>query len=99
MPVYFLPSTREEDELAAFLMRDKKEPCWLCKRESRKTTYGYMCWECQEKRPIWEAHLTTIVRAEYERKARAYRGLCQTCAGRQAESDFECGPCRQEWEI
>jgi hypothetical protein len=97
MPLYFLPSTREEDEWAAYMMQDRNEPCWLCKRQSRKTLYGYMCWECQETRHIWEAHLVAIVAAEYERKAAAYDGMCQSCATVRVKGSFECEPCRKEW--
>jgi len=98
MPVYFLPSTREEDELAAYLMQDRNEPCWLCKRGTRKTPYGYMCWECRETRPVWETHLATILKAEGERRERAYKGPCYACAKTLVEGAWECEPCRKEWE-
>ncbi|WP_055523488.1 hypothetical protein [Streptomyces graminilatus] len=97
MPVFFLPSTREEDELAAYLMQRRDEPCWLCKRETRKTCGGYMCWECQATKPIWAAHIDAISKAEYERKALAYVGPCLSCAKRLVAGGFECVTCRAEW--
>ncbi|WP_340376636.1 hypothetical protein U5640_16960 [Streptomyces sp. SS7] len=97
MPVYFLPSTREEDEWAAYMMKDRNEPCWLCKRERRKTLYGYMCWECQEQKPVWQAHLDAINKAEGERRERAYKGYCYSCAKTWVEGTWECEPCRAEW--
>ncbi|MFI8815695.1 MULTISPECIES: hypothetical protein [unclassified Streptomyces] len=99
MPVWFLPSTPEEDVLVAYLMKDNREPCWLCKRESRKTHLGYMCWECQESRPIWEAHMAAAVKAEYDRRAAAYDGMCQSCALTRVKGGFECEPCLKSWEV
>ncbi|MET8839669.1 hypothetical protein ABZW67_06175 [Streptomyces rubiginosohelvolus] len=103
MPVWFLPETDEDRRLGPLIdkwMRgDDKEPCWLCRRESRKTTYGYMCWECQEARPIWEAHLAAAVRVEYERRAAAYDGVCQSCALVRVKGTFECEPCSKWWEV
>lgn len=102
MPVFFLPESEEDRRLAPlidkWMRREHYAPCWLCKRESRKTPYSYMCWECQETRPIWEAHLHAIQQAEYEREAAAYVGPCMTCAQRLAAGDFECVTCRKEWE-
>ncbi|MFG3176550.1 hypothetical protein ACGFZC_16000 [[Kitasatospora] papulosa] len=103
MPVYFLPETAEDRRLAPLIDRwmrgEDKEPCGLCLRESRKTTYGYMCWECQESRPVWEAHLAAIVRADWERQAAAYDGMCHSCALTRVKGTFECEPCRAEWGI
>lgn len=96
--VQTLPMTREEEHLSEILSKDRNEPCWLCKREKRKTLYGYMCWECQEARHIWEAELLEINRAEYERKRKAHNGLCVSCASVKVSGDFECAPCRAEWE-
>lgn len=96
MPVYFLPSTPEEDELASYLMEDRQKPCWLCRRESRKTPGGYMCWECHESRPIWEAHIRVIREAQYAHKAAAYAGMCKSCAVIRVVGDFECEACREE---
>ncbi len=98
MPVYFLPSTREEDAWAEYMMKDRNEPCWLCKRQKRKTLYGYMCWECQETKPIWEAELAEHVRLDYERKKSMYVGPCIACGTRLVAGEFECVTCRKEWE-
>ncbi|MYX26088.1 hypothetical protein GTY75_05290 [Streptomyces sp. SID8381] len=101
MPLYFLPEMEEDRRMAPlidkWMRRGHYEPCWLCKREIRKTAYGYMCWECQETRHIWEAHLAVIVQAEYDRMEATYDGMCQSCVLVRVKGTFECGPCRYEW--
>lgn len=103
MPVYFLPETPEDKRLSEFwdyyqrTENERNVPCGLCLRASRKTTYGYMCWECQEQKPVWQAHLDAFNKAEYERQALAYVGPCVSCAKRLTAGDFECVTCRAEW--
>lgn len=96
--VQLIPLTLEEERSMTLCSSERcNEPCWLCKRQTRQTMHAYMCWECQETRPIWQAHLDAISKAEYERKSLAYVGPCMSCAKRLAAGDFECAPCRKEW--
>lgn len=97
--VQLIPLTLEEERSMTLCSSERcNEPCWLCMRETRKTMHGYMCWECQNTRPVWEAHVAAIEKAEGERRERAYKGHCYSCAKTWVEGTWECEPCRKEWE-